>query len=112
MNEGKVEDDTSSLSPAENLPHDCLNTAQRANTDESSDKLTEVCPLGFWVSKVRPIVIWLPQLDQVQEHLESRTETTFSYGNHATFALKVLLYQGIKGIEIRTWATLELVELA
>lgn len=83
------------------------------NINGVSDRLTEVFPLGFWVGKVRPVVV-LPSRRSGLEFgnkSEGRTEAAFSYGDYATFASKVFLYQGIESIEVGTWSTLELVEL-
>lgn len=46
-----------------------------------------------------------------RKHPNGRTETAFSYGNHATFASKMLLDQLIESIKVGDWTTLELVEL-
>jgi hypothetical protein len=79
--------------------------------NEPSDKLTEVFPLGVRIGKVGPIVVWPPQLGSRLENLKNHTETTFPYGDYATFALEMLLYQRIESIEVCAWSTLELVEL-
>jgi hypothetical protein len=85
--------------------------SSKMNFDEPSDKLTEVSPLGFWVGKVRPIVVWFPVRIWTWKQLESRTEAAFSYGNYTTFASKVLFYQRIESFEIGTWSVLKLIEL-
>ena len=76
-------------------------------------KLTEVPPLGFRVGEVRSIVVWPPRLGSgFWKLFDGHTETAFPYGDHATFALKVLLYQFIESVEVGVRSTLELVELA
>jgi hypothetical protein len=61
------------------------------NTDEPSNELTEVLPLGFWVGKVRSIVVWPPRLGvKSWKHIDAHTETAFSYGDHTAFASEML----------------------
>lgn len=107
VNEGKEAGDTFLPGPAENLLRVCFKDKRwwtKTNRSASSEFLDRQS--GSYRSLSPTVKV------RTFKQLGGHTEAAFSYGDHATFAQEVLPYQSIESIEVGTWSTIELVELA